>query len=61
MATSLPEEQQRIYFHQVVLAVPEFVEMYHHIGAFPEKDPGYPHVIVHDTFGAPLYLMLERP
>jgi hypothetical protein len=58
-AALMAEEQQRIYFHQVVLAVPEFVEMYHDIGAFPEKDPDYPHVVVHDAIGAPLHLVLN--
>ena len=58
-AALMAEEQQRIYFHQVILAVPEFVEMYHNIGAFPEKDPGYPHVVVHDAIGALLHLVLD--
>jgi pimeloyl-ACP methyl ester carboxylesterase len=58
-AALMAEERQRIYMHQVVLAVPEFVEMYHDIGAFPEKDPDYPHVVVHDAIGAPLHLVLN--
>jgi pimeloyl-ACP methyl ester carboxylesterase len=58
-AALMAEEQQRIYFHQVVLAVPEFAEMYHDIGALPEKDPDYPHVVVHDAIGAPLHLVLN--
>jgi pimeloyl-ACP methyl ester carboxylesterase len=58
-AALMAEGQQRAYFHQVVLAVPEFVEMYHDIGAFPEKDPDYPHAVVHDAIGAPLHLVLN--
>jgi pimeloyl-ACP methyl ester carboxylesterase len=59
-AALLAQEQQRAYFHQVVLAVPEFMEMYHDIGAFPEKDPDYPHVVVDDASGAPLHLALDE-
>ncbi len=55
-AALLAEEQQRAYFHQVVLAVPEFAKMYHEIGVFPEKDPDYPHVVIDDASGAPLHL-----
>ena len=53
------EAQQRTYMHEVVFAVPEFVEDYHAIGAYPERDPEFPHVVVQDTVGAPLYLELE--
>jgi hypothetical protein len=58
-AALMAEEQQRTYFHDVVFAVPEFVEMYHAIGVSPEKDPTFPHVIVDDTIGEPLDLTLE--
>ncbi len=57
-AALMAEGQQRTYMHDVVFAVPEFVEMYHDFGAFPDRDPGFPHVVVDDTIGEPLYLML---
>lgn len=50
------EGGQRTYMHDVVFAVPAFVEMYHEIGASPEQDPEFPHVVVDDTFGHPIYL-----
>ncbi|MBC8253597.1 MAG: caspase family protein, partial [Ardenticatenia bacterium] len=57
-AALMAEGQQRTYMHDVVFAVPEFVEMYHGIGAFPDKDPTFPHVVVDDTISEPLYLVL---
>jgi hypothetical protein len=57
-AALMAEEKQRTYFHDVVFAVPEFVEMYHAIGVSPEKDPTFPHVILDDTIGEPLDLTL---
>jgi len=53
------EVQQRTYLHDVVLAVPEFLQQYHDIGVFPDQDPNYPHVIVDDTIGKPLFLTLK--
>ena len=53
------EAQQRTYMHEVVFAVPKFVEDYHAIGAYPEQDPEFPHVVVKDTIGAPVFLELE--
>jgi Tol biopolymer transport system component/formylglycine-generating enzyme required for sulfatase activity len=58
-AARLAEEQQRAYMHDVVFAVPEFLESYHDIGSFPDQDPSFPHVVVDDTVGAPLYLALD--
>ncbi len=58
-AALMAEGQQRAYMHDVVFAVPEFVEMYHGIGSFPDKDPTFPHVVVDDTIGEPLYLTLD--
>jgi hypothetical protein len=58
-ATLWAEEQQRAYMHEVVFAVPEFLEGYHQYGFFPEKDPLFPDVQVVDALGAPLYLELE--
>jgi hypothetical protein len=58
-AALLAEIQQRAYMHDVVFAVPEFVEMYHDIGSFPDQDPAFPRVIVDDTIGEPLYLALD--
>lgn len=51
--------QQRTYMHDVVFAVPEFLEMYQGGGASPDKDPAYPHVVIDDTIGEPLYLALH--
>ena len=53
------ETQQRTYMHEVVFAVPEFVEGSHAIGAYPEQDPEFPHVVVKDTIGTPVFLELE--
>jgi len=55
------DAQQRAYMHDVILKVPEFVEMYHKIGYYPERDPGFPHVVVDDAIGAPTYLELDAP
>jgi len=53
------ETQQRTYMHEVVFAVPQFVEDYHAIGAYPEQDPKFPHVVVQDTVGTLVLLELE--
>ncbi|OQY20521.1 MAG: hypothetical protein B6I35_10420 [Anaerolineaceae bacterium 4572_32.2] len=58
-AASLAEGQQRAYMHDVVFAVPEFVEMYHDAGVYPDQDSAFPHVVVDDTIGEPLYLALD--
>jgi len=60
-AALMAEDQQRTYMHDVVFAVPEFVEMYHNTGAFPDKDPSFPHIVVDDAIGEPLYLVLPAP
>jgi hypothetical protein len=53
------EGQQRTYMHDVVFAVPEFVEGYHKAGVYPDKDPTFPHVVIDDAIGEPLYLTLD--
>jgi hypothetical protein len=53
------ETQQRTYMHDVVLAVPQFLDGYHKLGSYPERDPGFPHVIVDDVVGEPVYLRLD--
>ena len=53
------EEQQRAYFHDIILVVPEFVDMLHTEAIAPERDLTYPHVIVDDTIGKPLFLLLD--
>jgi hypothetical protein len=58
-AALVAEEEQRRYMHDVVFAVPEFVGMYHEIGAFPEEDPTFPDVIIDDEIGEPLCLALD--
>lgn len=58
-AALIAEERQRTYLHEVVLVVPEFVDQFHAGDFAPERDPTYPHVIVDDTIGEPLYLALD--
>lgn len=57
-AALVAEAQQRAYMHEVVFAVPEFLEGYRQSGA--DKDPTFPDVVVDDTIGAPLYLALRN-
>jgi hypothetical protein len=58
-AALMTEGQQRTYMHDVVFAAPEFLEGYHKAGVHPDKDPGFPHVVIDDTIGEPLYLTLD--
>jgi hypothetical protein len=53
------ETQQRIYMHEVVFAVPEFLEDYHAAGIYPDQDPEFPHVVVKDTIDEPVFLELK--
>ena len=53
------EIQQRTYMHEVVFTVPEFVEDYHAAGIYPDQDPEFPHVVMKDTIGEPVFLELE--
>ena len=59
-AAVVAEKKQREYMHEVVFAVPEFVEMYHGIGVEPEKDETFPDVIVDDTIGIQLNLSVSQ-
>ena len=59
-AALFAEQQQRTYMHEVVFAVPEFLEMYHGIGSFPDEDPTFPDVILDDTIGMPLCLDINQ-
>jgi hypothetical protein len=59
-AVLLAEEQQRVYMHEIVLVVPEFLDGYHHYGAHPELDPTFPDVIMDDAIGEPLFLRLPE-
>ena len=52
-AALMAEEQQRTYMHDVVFAVPEFLEMYRSAGVAPDEDPTFPHVVVDDTIVEP--------
>jgi len=58
-AAWVAEVKQREYMHDVVFAVPEFVEMYHEIGVEPEKDETFPDVIIDDALGEELDLSME--
>ena len=58
-AVDQAEEKQRDYMHDVVFAVPEFLEGYHNLGLQPEQDPTFPDAIVDDSIGEALFLGLE--
>jgi 7,8-dihydropterin-6-yl-methyl-4-(beta-D-ribofuranosyl)aminobenzene 5'-phosphate synthase len=58
-AAQLAEAQQRTYMHEVVFAVPQFVQDYHDIGVYPDEDPDFPDVVLSEEAGEPLYLNLE--
>jgi hypothetical protein len=53
------DEQQRRYMHEVVFAVPEFLEMYRRDGSSPDQDPTFPDVVVEDSIGEPVCLTLN--
>jgi len=57
-AALMAEGQQRTYMHEVVFAVPEFLEGYRQAGA--DQDPTFPDVTIDDTLGTPLYLELRN-
>jgi hypothetical protein len=54
------EGQQRTYMHEVVFAVPEFAEDFQR-GGTDTGDPDYPHVVLDDAAGQPVYLELNLP
>ena len=47
------------YMNETVFAVPEFLEMYHDIGVFPEGYDAYPHPVMDDQYPEQLYLNLS--
>ena len=53
------QQPLREYMHAQIFTVPEFLEGYHSYGVYPESDPNYPHVIVDDQLGEPIYLDLK--
>jgi len=53
------QEPQRSYMHEVIFTVPEFLEGYHANGFYPETDPEFPHVVISDQLGEPVYLDLQ--
>ena len=55
---STPLIQQ--YMNETVFAVPEFLEMYHDIGVYPENYEGYPHPVIDDQYTKQLYLDLQH-
>jgi hypothetical protein len=59
-AADYGEEKQRAYLHEVVFAVPEFEQMFRDAGSRID-DPAYPHVVVDDKVGEPVYLELGEP
>jgi hypothetical protein len=54
-AAAYAEAEQRSYMHDVVFEVPEFEAAFRNAG-FPVDDPDYPHVVVDDTIGEPVFL-----
>jgi len=46
------------YMNETVFAVPEFLEMYHDIGVYPENYDVYPHPVIDDQYPEQLYLDL---
>jgi len=44
------------YMNETVFAVPEFLEMYHEIGIYPENYDAYPHPLIDDQYPGQLYL-----
>lgn len=57
-AANAAEQPLREYMHDQIFTVPEFLDGYHSYGVYPESDPNYPHVIVNDQLGEPVYLDL---
>lgn len=53
------KRQQRDYMHDIVWAVADFREDYVGLGVDVE-DPDYPHVVMDDTVGEPIYLDLAE-
>ena len=53
------EEKQREMMHNEVFSVPEFLEGYHSLELYPDQDPDFPHVVVDDTIGEPVFLNLD--
>lgn len=47
------------YMNETVFAVPEFLEMYHDIGIYPENYDAYPHPVMDDHYPEQLYLDLS--
>jgi len=47
------------YMNETVFAVPEFLEMYHDIGIYPENYDAYPHPVMDDQYPGQLYLDLQ--
>jgi hypothetical protein len=58
-AAASAEANQRVYMHEYVFADERFLEDYHDLGSTPEEDPEYPHVVIDDSVGEPLYLALD--
>lgn len=50
-AAQAADREQRAYFRERVLTVPEFVRMLEAAGADPSADPEYPHLVVIDAVG----------
>ena len=53
------EAGQRDFMHNEVFANPDYIGWWHENNLYPDQDPGFPHVIVDDTIGEPVYLDLD--
>jgi nitrous oxidase accessory protein len=47
------------YMNETVFTVPEFLEMYHELGVYPEHYTEYPHPLIDDQYSIQLYLNLS--
>jgi len=58
-AALIAEEQQRSFMHEYIFSNPDYLTAFENYGNFPNSDPTFPDVILDDTIGEPLYLILD--
>jgi len=58
-AALIAEEQQRTFMHEYIFSNPDYLKAFENYGNFPNSDPTFPDVILDDTIGEPLYLVLD--
>jgi hypothetical protein len=59
-AALFAEERQREFMQKEIFSNPEFLQGYHDLGSYPEKDPTFPDVIIDDALGFPLDLTISE-